>query len=147
MKLCKNCGTVKESHCFFASKLTKDGLMSPCKACRKANHLRNYTTAKGRKHNLQAHYGLEIEDYNRLHARQNGCCALCGRPENQCATKTQHKLFVDHDHTTKRIRGLLCLTCNNLIAAVEKYLVDKAKVDQYLQDGAEYGVEEPASSG
>lgn len=34
---------------------------------------------------------------------QKGACAIC---------KQTKKLVVDHNHTTKQIRGLLCSTCN-----------------------------------
>jgi hypothetical protein len=35
--------------------------------------------------------------------QQGGLCALCG------AGKPEH---VDHDHGTKRVRGILCFNCN-----------------------------------
>jgi hypothetical protein len=39
---------------------------------------------------------------------QGWVCAICGNP-----TATGHRLAVDHDHTTHRVRGLLCESCNN----------------------------------
>jgi hypothetical protein len=58
-------------------------------------------------------YGMTIEDYDRLLAKQHGGCAICkatiGEP------KRQRRLFVDHDHKTKIVRGLLCGRCNTAI--------------------------------
>lgn len=42
VKRCKDCGVLKEAHCFFANTLTKDGLMNPCKECRKVQAARDY---------------------------------------------------------------------------------------------------------
>jgi len=54
-------------------------------------------------------YGIWDEDYRRLLVEQKGVCAICGRPER---SKTQKRLSVDHNHKTKRVRGLLCNRCN-----------------------------------
>lgn len=58
-------------------------------------------------------YGLEFGEYDRMHAEQNGLCAICHNPET-----TKHRsgkvrtLFVDHDHSSGAVRSLLCMRCN-----------------------------------
>lgn len=54
------------------------------------------------------------EEYNKLHDKQVGVCALCHRPERRVHVKTGVKwdLAVDHCHTTNKVRGLLCNACN-----------------------------------
>ncbi len=42
-------------------------------------------------------------------AAQNGVCAICSRPPGK------RRLAVDHWHTTKAVRGLLCVQCNTAI--------------------------------
>ena len=59
-----------------------------------------------REHNLLREYGITIKDYNDLFIKQNGKCAICGNLPNK------RGLFVDHDHETGKIRGLLCHNCN-----------------------------------
>ena len=58
-------------------------------------------------------YGLTPDDYERILISQNGVCAICRKAEthlHQNGKKT--RLVVDHDHTTNKVRGLLCGPCN-----------------------------------
>ena len=77
--------------------------------------------------NLKRQHGLSLQQYNSMLSKQGGVCAICGKSD-----KTM--LAVDHDHSTNRIRGLLCTRCNpglgffgdskdNLVSAV-RYLHD-----------------------
>jgi CRISPR/Cas system-associated protein Cas10 (large subunit of type III CRISPR-Cas system) len=55
---------------------------------------------------LRNNYGITLEYYNELLVKQNNKCAICGNEQDGKA------LNVDHDHTTGKVRGLLCSTCN-----------------------------------
>lgn len=70
-------------------------------------------------------YGITKEDYEHMLNAQNGVCAIC---------KKDSKLWVDHNHLTGKIRGLLCPSCNTFIGYIETYseLIDKAK--KYIKD-------------
>lgn len=59
-----------------------------------------------KKANLKRYYGITPAEYDTYYSRQNGVCAICKQPPGK------RKLAVDHDHVTKRIRGLLCARCN-----------------------------------
>jgi hypothetical protein len=48
-------------------------------------------------------YKLTKQQYESLVAEQGGVCAICGDGV---------KLSVDHNHTTNKVRGLLCTSCN-----------------------------------
>ena len=52
---------------------------------------------------LMLKYGLTEEQFEEMAESQNHRCAIC---------KKKRKLCVDHCHETKKIRGLLCRTCN-----------------------------------
>ena len=62
-----------------------------------------------RRYYLQRHYGISLEEYDRLLTQQNGGCAICheGKPRRRHA--------VDHNHKTGKVRGLLCGSCNRAL--------------------------------
>ena len=77
-------------------------------------------------------YGVSFEDLNRLLEAQKGRCGICGTYWKDCpapkasryeAVFVQH-LYVDHDHATGKVRGLLCNLCNIAIA----YLKDDVRI-------------------
>lgn len=68
---------------------------------------REKVLAYKKRHNLLKNYGLSIETFNELLKTQNGGCAICGNTGIE--TK---RLSVDHNHTTKEVRGILCNDCN-----------------------------------
>lgn len=69
-----------------------------------------------REYNLLYKYGVGLKEYMRMLKEQRGVCQICGTPP----TPKDHKpgkdggryLCIDHDHVTKKIRGLLCGNCN-----------------------------------
>ena len=69
-------------------------------------------TTKGKeslkKTHLKRYYNLSIEDYKEKLKEQNHKCAICGVDEADLSKA----LHVDHDHNTKEVRGLLCISCN-----------------------------------
>lgn len=52
-------------------------------------------------------------EYENRKAAQGGGCAICKATVGE--VKRNRALFVDHDHTTGTIRGLLCGRCNSAI--------------------------------
>lgn len=57
--------------------------------------------------------GVTPEQYEQMFQAQNGCCAICGKPELVKHQSGKLKsLAVDHDHETEKVRGLLCSLCN-----------------------------------
>lgn len=77
---------------------------------------------------LQKTYGLTEADYAAMLAEQNGRCRICGK-----APKTR-LLQVDHDHVTGRIRGLLCLRCNQALGRFEYSLAVLEALLLYVYD-------------
>lgn len=74
-------------------------------------------------------YGLTHDDYEAMLARQKGCCALCNRLPEQERYK---RLNVDHCHTTKVVRGLLCTPCNHALGMLGDNAVGLARALKYV---------------
>lgn len=62
-----------------------------------------------RTYHLRKRYGITSDDFDRIVAAQNGCCACCGKPMD---TERLRSMHVDHDHATGAIRGVIHAPCN-----------------------------------
>ena len=78
---------------------------------------------------LRRRYGMDIERLEHMLRAQGGACAICRRPWERCPRPKMthldqglflHYLFVDHDHRTGAVRGLLCNACNTAIGLFEE---------------------------
>lgn len=72
-------------------------------------YMNNYNKEKIRNAHLKSKYGITIDEYNNLLKKQNYKCDICKNKYNN------KNLCVDHNHTTGKIRGLLCNKCNFII--------------------------------
>lgn len=84
---------------------------------------------KRRNYSLIKSYGITTEDYEQMLYDQGGGCAICG----STIGNGRHKnLFVDHDHGTGIVRGLLCGRCNSAIGLLSEDLSLLVKIRKYL---------------
>ena len=104
-----------------------------CKACQKQAAKdwiqRNKTKAQKMMRNSNWRtdgINITVEEYDLLYAKQNGYCAICGKHQSQLRTR----LAVDHDHSTGKIRGLLCFSCNTLF---ERFLKHESALRKYKE--------------
>jgi Recombination endonuclease VII len=82
-------------------------------------------------------YGLTPDGFAELNAAQGGLCAICGS-DAVLRTDSDGTLYVDHDHKTGEVRGLLCALCNSglgsfrdrsdLLNAAVEYLARAARM-------------------
>jgi hypothetical protein len=87
-----------------------------------------------RDHNYRQDFGLTIEDYDKMLETQNGQCGVCGSTTPN--KKGFRNLFVDHNHVTGLVRGLLCHKCNTalgLLKTDEQGIANLEKAIQYLK--------------
>ncbi len=82
---------------------------------------------KRRGYHLKRRFGISLADYWAMHRRQRGLCGICGKPP------TRRWLDVDHCHTTKEVRGLLCNPCNRSLGHIERYLAKPTRIDKWLR--------------
>lgn len=123
LKVCTKCKVPKDPKCFHSNITSKDGLSHYCKPCNKRSPY------EGRKDRLLRRFGLTLEDYDILLMAQGGVCAICGKPET---TKSKN-LSVDHCHTTKKVRGLLCDGCNKGIGCLKDSIPNLSAAIEYLK--------------
>lgn len=98
---CKHCRELRPEHEFRKG----DKVLRSCHACRVKN--REYESF----HRLAFLYGITREQYHAILETQHGGCGICGRAYGMMRGQ-RVRLGVDHDHSTDRVRGLLCNQCN-----------------------------------
>ncbi len=140
-KRCIACGEPKPYSDFYQQRGMRDGFRNDCKACMceqkrrrsradpgahisrvqqwQRENRERYLEAQRRRRaargpaekrrerdlHLSRHYGLTQDDFEFLVVVQRGRCAICGKEDGS-------RLHVDHDHSSGRVRGLLCGSCN-----------------------------------
>ena len=92
---CPGCKQALEEGNFDRSRRAASGFSSWCKACKRTVNRDAY---------FRRTYGLTRGELSRLRAAQDDRCGICGEEEPQ---------HLDHDHSTGRIRRLLCQRCNH----------------------------------
>jgi hypothetical protein len=105
VKWCPACQREKPRSEFGNNRATSDGRTAYCKPCHNAKGKETYTRLYGstREYHLRRRYGIGVAEFDAMVEAQGGLCALCRD------RKPEH---VDHDHLTKKIRGVLCSCCN-----------------------------------
>jgi len=89
------------------------------KRIERANNKR--TASKGyRKYTTKYRYGVSQEFIDDMKASQGGACFICG---------AVGVLYIDHCHTTGKVRSLLCPGCNTTVGVLESKpdIVEKAR--------------------
>lgn len=147
-KACSQCHTVKEPSLFFKDQAMPDGLATVCKECktaktyawREANKDKyNKSAREWGKNNPQKRYGSEIkrrygctlEQYNQMLIDQDGKCAVCGTLHNPAEKKG--RLYVDHCHSSGKVRALLCGSCNSMLGYSKDDIAILEKAIEYLE--------------
>lgn len=96
-------------------------------------HINN--PAKRKDKNLFWHFGITLAQYSKMLAAQNNVCKICKNPETFKNTKGIVKhLAVDHNHTTNKIRGLLCQSCNHALGFIKENFEHALNLAKYIQE-------------
>lgn len=90
---------------------------------RQRKHMATWDETRREKHRkmnrsvcLRRYHGITLDDFEAMERDQEGRCAICKKPRQ----KGDRNLNVDHDHSTMRIRGLLCDPCNRGIGLLKE---------------------------
>ena len=122
-----------KTHCIHGHEFTKENTVwqrrngrvagRGCRTCRneraklRARQSINNNATYRRQRALKQNYGLTIEQYDEMVSRQNGLCLICRKPPSGGRGR---RLYVDHCHETKIVRGLLCNRCNSAIGLLDE---------------------------
>jgi hypothetical protein len=80
---------------------------------------------------IRQKYGITLDDYISMFESQEGVCAICKELEYG------KLLVVDHDHSSGRVRGLICYRCNNGLGSVKDSIETLVSMIDYLEKNNE----------
>jgi hypothetical protein len=128
MKWCPECDAVKALDEFPRNRSQRSGKGAYCKPCHNKIVRANKELHGGaRNYHLRRRYGITAEHYDQMLAEQDGLCAICREAPGE---------QVDHDHATKRVRGLLCFNCNGALGQFRDRPELMLRAVAYLRRGA-----------
>lgn len=131
-KICYSCKQEKPVTDFYRSNVSY--YQKECKLCNRDRKNKWHKTDSGKLSSantkLKRRFGISLEDYNKMLHDQGGKCLVCGSTESF----NGHKLAVDHDHTTGRVRGLLCKACNSALGLLKEDITNMENLIKYVEE-------------
>lgn len=86
-------------------------------------------------------HNVTVDDYLDLLAKQGGRCAICF---SEHGDKDKSRLFLDHDHKTGQVRGLLCNRCNSSLGYMNDSPWRLRRAADYLEKARRHAGHSPA---
>ena len=108
--ICNKCGVEKSIAEYYKGH-------KRCKECYSEDYKNKKPSYSEKKdYMLKYTYGenFGLKEYKSILQEQNGVCATCKNP-NTNGRKDTNNLYVDHNHETGKVRGLLCSNCNRAL--------------------------------
>lgn len=140
-KKCYCCGEIKEIKEFGVDRMTVNGSATICKPCKRkkikfyfnsfSDERKEDRRLKNLRYNLKYNFNLSLEDYETMVEQQNGVCAICSQPPIK---GNGNRLHIDHNHSTGKIRGLLCSTCNQGLGFFQDSFETLLSASHYLKE-------------
>ena len=134
---CNFCKEEKDKSLFPKANGKSRGYAWVCKQCKKEIRIAKHNSmtvdavkAQNKNYWLKTSYGITLDEFNIKLRNQNHKCAICGCYETEAYSQ---KLFVDHCHATKKVRDLLCHSCNVAIGNFKDSTENLKKAIAYLE--------------
>lgn len=128
MKICSQCQISQPLTEYWKNPRASDGLQYACRSCKKKTHniwlskntrldyYKTYEMTRRKRRNpykyerdrMLKKYGLNQKLYEEMFEKQGNACLIC-------VDKEAKRYVVDHNHTTGKVRGILCWHCNVLL--------------------------------
>jgi hypothetical protein len=130
-KWCNRCRLWLPHSAFYkvADKSRPYGLSGYCRDCCRGSQSPVLQRASA----FKRRYGITLAGYNALLEKQGGVCAICHQPQRETHKNGKaYMLAVDHDHSTGKVRGLLCNKCNQALGALSDSVTLLQRAIDYL---------------
>lgn len=82
-------------------------------------------------------YGISSKDFEQMKLTQGGACAIC-------KVVPKKRLHIDHDHSSGRVRALLCSSCNLVLGHLKDSAEKAESMASYLRAFNEAKTNPPA---
>lgn len=145
MKECKRCNKIKELTEFYR-RLDKE---ARCKECVSELRRQKYSEKKEavllavkkyrsenpekiRDTKLRQAYGVGTDYFEAKLLEQGGVCAGCRRNRKSVWRGKEVNMPLDHDHETKKPRGVLCIKCNRGLGLLEENIETLENLVRYI---------------
>lgn len=112
---CTRCGVSGGPELFYTNRNSSTGRDSWCKDCR-----RTYANTRNKMYS----YGLSEQELDSLLEISGGRCEICGK---------EGRLYIDHDHESGTVRGMLCPGCNFGLGHFKDSIENLERAIQYLR--------------
>jgi hypothetical protein len=89
------------------------------------NKWRDSHPEKTKEYRQRYKYGISPVEYDTLFQNQGGRCAICRE-------ESEKPLYVDHNHKTGEVRGLLCTKCNPALGLFNDSIIILENAINYL---------------
>jgi hypothetical protein len=151
-KYCRRCRKIKPIGFFHKAQESKDGYRNfctecgnvPSRACMNRNkdkhnaYMRGYNKREVFKENryateLRRKYGVDQELYQEMLLKQDYKCLICTKMHDPKVKKG--RLFLDHNHANKKIRGLICGFCNSMLGYAKDDITILLAAIEYITIG------------
>jgi hypothetical protein len=129
-KICFKCRQVKSLNDFHKNKVKKGGFSGRCKDCCKEHYHNTGYMHRQKELVLKRRYHLTLDMYEDMVLSQGDSCAICKDGTS--------KLNVDHNHTTGKVRGLLCHSCNLAIGLLKDDVQITLNAAEYIKNDGTY---------
>ena len=124
----------KKGHLMAETRIIKKSGLSGCGVCTKERariwwaQNPHKVSEYGRLWKMKNVFNLSIDDYNSILDSQNNCCAICQLYFKEYSRRPA----IDHDHSTGKVRGLLCHNCNTALGSFYDNPEYLARAREYL---------------
>lgn len=122
IRKCKDCEKTPEEVAFGKHKNTIDGLSIVCKPCnrkrvekttskysaeKRAEIAERFKSPMYKNNIMIRNFGIGLSEHEKMKNQQGNKCMICSSSFTEALVPN-----IDHDHSTGKVRGLLCRGCN-----------------------------------